>query len=79
MSWENTIEWYSRTKLTAKIDLNKKYSPYLATEVFYLIDNAKEKDEGIDRFPLWSRVDYEFNLHHNINVLPDSAQSGESC
>lgn len=62
-------EWYSRTKLTAKIDLNKKYSPYLATEVFYLIDNAKEKDEGIDRFRYEAGVDYEFNLHHSINVF----------
>ena len=31
--------WVLRSKLTAKFDLNKKYSPYLSGEIYYLLDN----------------------------------------
>ncbi|HRH66916.1 MAG TPA: DUF2490 domain-containing protein [Bacteroidia bacterium] len=62
-------EWYSRTKLNVKFDLNRKYTPYLATEMFYVIDNAKETDRVIDRYRYEAGVDYEINLKHSINLF----------
>ena len=62
-------EWYSRTKLAVKFDLNKKYAPYVATELFYLIDDAKENDQVIDKYRMEAGIDYEFNLRHSINLF----------
>lgn len=62
-------EWYSRTKLGVKFDLNRKYAPYLATEMFYVIDNAKEQDQVIDHYRYEAGIDYDFNRRHSINLF----------
>ena len=59
-------EWVLRSKLTAKIDLNKKYSPYVSFEIFYLIDNVKE-ETGITDFRYETGINYEFNRIHSFN------------
>ena len=59
-------EWVLRSKLTAKIDLDKKYSPYVSFEMFYLIDNAKE-ESGITDFRYETGINYEFNRIHSVN------------
>lgn len=59
-------EWVLRSKLTAKIDLDKKYIPYLSFEVFYLIDNAKEEN-GITDFRYETGINYEFNRINSVN------------
>ncbi len=58
--------WTLRSKLTAKFDLNKKYSPYLAGEIYYLIDDAKEI-EGYSRYRIETGFDYDFNRIHSLN------------
>ena len=62
-------EWYSRTKLTLKFDLDKKYSPYLATEYYYIIDNVKETDHVFDKARYEIGFDYDFNKRHSINLF----------
>ena len=62
-------EWYSRTKLTLKIDLDKKYQPYLATEFFYIIDNFKEEDHVFDKARYEVGIDYDFNRHSSLNLF----------
>ena len=59
-------EWVLRSKLTAKIDLDKKYSPYVSFEMFYLIDNATE-ETGITDFRYETGINYEFNRIHSVN------------
>ena len=59
-------EWVLRSKLTAKIDLDKKYSPYVSIEMFYLIDNVKE-ETGITDFRYETGFNYEFNRIHSVN------------
>ncbi len=59
--------WNLRSKLTAKFDVNKKYSPYLSVEMYYLIDNAKEHDGLITRFRYETGFDYEFNRAQSLN------------
>ena len=59
-------DWVLRSKLTAKIDLDKKYSPYVSFEMFYLIDNSKE-EYGITDFRYETGIDYEFNRIHSVN------------
>ena len=58
--------WTLRSKLTSKFDIEKKYSPYLSGEIYYLIDNAKEI-EGYTRYRIETGIDYEFNRIHSIN------------
>jgi hypothetical protein len=58
--------WVLRSKLTAKIDLDKKYSPYLSGEIYYLLDDPKQRS-GITRYRYELGVDYEFNRVHSIN------------
>jgi len=58
--------WILRSKITAKFDLNKKYSPYLAYELYYVLDNPKEI-EGISRHRYEAGVNYDFNRVHSIN------------
>lgn len=59
-------EWVLRSKLTAKIDLDKKYSPYVSFEIFYLIDNVKA-ETGITDFRYETGINYEFNRIHSVN------------
>ena len=62
-------DWYTRSKLTMKIDLDKKYSPYLATEYYYVIDNLKEKDHVFDKARYEIGIDYDFNRRSSLNLF----------
>lgn len=62
-------EWYSRTKLSVKLDLNKKYTPYVSTEYFYIIDNFKEQDHVFDKDRYEIGVDYDFNRRSSLNLF----------
>lgn len=60
--------WYSRNKITAKIDLNKKYSPYVSAELFYMISAPNEDGGIIDKMRYAAGVEYEFNRVHAIDL-----------
>jgi hypothetical protein len=60
-------EWYSRTRLSVKLDLNKKYSPYISSEIYYVIDNLKEEDKVFDKIRYEAGFDYKFNRRHSLN------------
>jgi hypothetical protein len=59
--------WILRSKLTAKFDLDKKYTPYISGEMYYILDNAKEEDHYISRFRYEAGISYEFNRVHSVN------------
>lgn len=60
-------EWMLRSKLTTALDLDKRYKPYLAAEMIYLLDNAKEKGEGVNALRYIAGVEYEFNRIHALD------------
>ncbi len=62
-------DWVLRSKLTAKYDLQRRYSPYLSTEIYYMIDNAKEKDQLISRLRYSVGVEFEFNRIHSLDIF----------
>ena len=62
----NIPVWVLRSKLTVKFDINKKYSPYLSGEIYYLLDNAVNA-KGITRFRYETGINYDFNRVHSIN------------
>lgn len=59
--------WVWRSKLTARFDLKKKYTPYIAGEVYYIIDNARERDQIISRIRYETGFDYRFNRVQSVN------------
>lgn len=61
--------WYSRNKLTVKADLNKKYSPYLGVEAFYMISAPNTKGSFIDKMRYVAGVNYEFNREHALDFF----------
>jgi hypothetical protein len=61
-------EWLSRTKLTITYNPDSPYKPFISTEAYYLIDNAKEKGEGFSRMRYSIGTDYEFNRMHSITI-----------
>ncbi len=61
-------EWLLRSKLTISYDTEKRYKPYVSTEMYYLIDNAREKGEGISRLRYGAGVEYEFNRIHALDL-----------
>ena len=61
-------EWYSRNKLTAKLDLDQKYSPYLGVEAFYLISKPGDDGHFIDKWRYSAGVEYKFNRVHALDV-----------
>ncbi len=61
--------WYLRSKLAVKLDLDKKYSPYVSAEVAYLIDNVDETDQVFDKARYEVGVDYEFDKRSSLNLF----------
>ena len=59
--------WTIRSKLAAKFDLNKKYTPYVSGEVYYALDNAKEIDQLVTRLRYETGISYDINRVHSIN------------
>ncbi len=60
-------EWNLRSKITIKFELDKKYSPYLSTEVFYKLDNVKERGHIFTTTRYEAGFSYDFNRTHSIN------------
>jgi len=62
-------EWYSRTKFSVKLDLDKKYAPYLSSEIYYVIDNLNEEDNVFDKIRYEAGLDYKFNRRNSLNIF----------
>ena len=59
--------YYSRNKLSLKLDLNKKYSPYLSAEMFYQLNNPDGNKLDNMRYSLG--LEYEFNKRMGIDLF----------
>lgn len=55
-----------RTKLTAKLDLNRKYLPYLFGELFFR--TSPSKYQPMDQFRAGAGVEYSFNRRNKIDL-----------
>ncbi|HNR20939.1 MAG TPA: DUF2490 domain-containing protein [Bacteroidia bacterium] len=60
-------EYYMRTKLTCKLDLDKKYTPFVSGEIFYPVFNGE--DLFIDNHRFSVGCDYEFNKRHSVTLF----------
>ncbi len=60
-------EWHWRSRLAVRYNMEKKYTPYVSAEIYYLIQNPKRDVSQIDRIRYEAGVDYEFNRNHSIN------------
>lgn len=60
-------EYYSRNKLTFKIDLDKKFAPYLSIEMFYQLHNPEGND--IDNMRYTGGVEYQFNKKASLDIF----------
>jgi len=60
--------YYSRNKLTLKFDLDKKYTPYISTELFSPLNN---QDGGIliDNARYTAGIEYAFNRMHSLDIF----------
>lgn len=59
-------EYNMRTKLTVKLDLEKKYTPFVAAEIFYpVFTGIKSK---VDNYRLAAGVEYELNKRHSFTL-----------
>lgn len=58
--------YYSRNKLSLKLDLNKKYSPYLSAEMFYQLNNPD--GNKIDNMRYSGGLEYEFNKRMGVDL-----------
>lgn len=61
--------WYSRNKLTVKLDLNKKYTPYASVEAFYMISTPNTDGSFIDKMRYAAGFEYEFNRVHALDLF----------
>ncbi len=59
-------ELYSRTKLTLKADLDRKFSPYFSTELFLPINEYS--NTYIDKVRYSAGIDYEFTPRHALDI-----------
>ena len=60
-------EWMVRSKLSISYNTEDRYKPYVSIEFFNLIDNAKEKGEGLSVMRYSLGFDYEFNRVHSLD------------
>lgn len=60
-------EYYMRTKLSIKFDLNKRYAPFIAGEIFYPVFNGE--DLLIDNYRVSAGLDFEFNKRHSVTLF----------
>jgi hypothetical protein len=63
-------EWYSRSKLTVKYDLQKKYTPYISAEFRYQVDDPRniESDQTWHRARWVAGVDYELDKKNKLGL-----------
>jgi len=62
-------EWYSRNKLTLKLDLNRKYTPYTSAEMMYLLKAPKIENNYIEKWRYTFGIEYEFNRVHSLDLF----------
>ncbi|MDD5571339.1 MAG: DUF2490 domain-containing protein [Bacteroidales bacterium] len=60
-------EYYSRNKLTLKLDLNKKYTPYISAEMFFQLNNPE--GNNIDNMRYTAGIEYEFNKKSSLDIF----------
>lgn len=60
-------EYYLRSKFTFKYNLEKKYTPFIAAEVFYQLNNAEGNE--IDNIRYSAGFDYEINKLHSVDLF----------
>ena len=60
-------ESYLRSKLTFKYNLEKKYTPWIAGELFYQLNNSKGNE--IDNLRYSMGVDYKFNKKNSLTLF----------
>jgi hypothetical protein len=60
-------DWVFRGKLSAKYEVNKKISPYLSAECYFIVDDVKEQENYISRYRYEAGISYQFNRAHSIN------------
>ncbi|MCK9617700.1 MAG: DUF2490 domain-containing protein [Lentimicrobiaceae bacterium] len=58
---------YIREKATIKIDLDKKYTPYFYTEVYFRLNNVQY--EQFNRIRYSGGFEYSFNRLHTIDIF----------
>ncbi len=58
---------YIREKLQIKFDLNKKYSPYVYSELYYSLNNPK--GNRIDNMRYAAGIEYSINRMHSIDLF----------
>jgi hypothetical protein len=56
-------EWYSRNKFEIKFDLDKKITPYFATELRFQISNPRSAESD----GLWHRIRYVGGIDYQRN------------
>lgn len=59
--------YYSRNKLSLKLDLNKKYLPYLNAEMFYQLNNPD--GNKVDNMRYSVGLEYEFNKRMGVDLF----------
>ncbi|MBK8363611.1 MAG: DUF2490 domain-containing protein [Bacteroidetes bacterium] len=62
-------EYVSRTKAVFKFDVGERYTPYVATEMYFQIRVPNSEGYNINRFRYECGFDYEFNLIHQLNAF----------
>lgn len=60
-------EYYMRTKLALKMDLDKKYTPFIAGEIFYPAFSGQDLFIDNTRFSLG--FEYDFNKRHSVTLF----------
>lgn len=58
--------YYIRNLILFKLDLDRRYEPYLGGEVFYQLNNPRGNE--IDNLRLKTGCDFEINKHNKIDV-----------
>ena len=58
---------YARTKLTVKLDLNKRMEPYLYAESFFLLNDPNGMLFNGTRY--CAGIEYSFSKHHMVDIF----------
>lgn len=58
--------WYSRNKFSARLDLVKKYYPFVSAELYYRIASPGEERNIVDKVRYQAGINYEFNRIHSL-------------
>lgn len=58
-----------RTKASIKLDLDKKYAPYVSSELYFNEDTKQDEGWFISKIRLTGGVDYKFNRRHSVDVF----------